>query len=130
MVAHAWRLGIWPRRQRAAIDCVVRYASAACSVRLGLARTRRHRKMAARHDAAGESLEGMATAPRWEQGEEQVWALRAALGVAGPASNARPTAGDTALQGARGWRRHTAYHAHTPMPPAPNMGPELLARPN
>ena len=33
-------------------------------------------------------------------------------------------------QGARGWRRHTAYHAHTPMPPAPNMGPELLARPN
>ena len=31
---------------------------------------------------------------------------------------------------ARGWRRHTAYHAHTPMPPAPNMGPEVLARPN
>ena len=76
MVAHAWRLGIWPSRQRAAIDCVVRYASAACSVRLGLARTRRHRTMAARHDAAGESLEGMAKAPRWEQGEEQVWTSR------------------------------------------------------
>ena len=29
-----------------------------------------------------------------------------------------------------GGDRHTACHAHTPMPPAPNMGPELLARPN
>ena len=35
-------------------------------------------------------------------------------------------------QGGReaGGDRHTSYHAHTPMPPAPNMSPELLARPN
>ena len=41
--------------------------------------------VATQHEAAGESLVGMAEAPRREQGEEQVWALRAALGVAKPA---------------------------------------------
>ena len=53
----------------------------------------------------------------WAGVERQGLADRGRYGIAGGARLAETYA-------------HTAYHAHTPMPPAPNMGPELLARPN